>query len=202
MTFFTLYFSINCYEIHVKLIHINFRWIETIIYRVTLNFFLIVVHMFRFCRNVHSDLYFAICNRVCMFNLIFVRVSIRTKCFFNWFIFRFRFVALNEKIYINFDEMSIAIYIFRNLWFHNFRSFVLFDQHMFWNVFHQNVQSEIVCIDVFLFIILFDFQYFRIDFKMFSSKCSIRNCLYDVFFSLRNVQVFVFLINANLIYQK
>ena len=64
---FMLCFSIICYEIHVKLIHINVRWIETIIYRVILNemfvcTFSIHVRMFKFCQNVCNDLYFAICD--------------------------------------------------------------------------------------------------------------------------------------------
>ena len=36
-TQFLFYFLIVCHEIHVKLIYINSRWIETIIYRMTLN---------------------------------------------------------------------------------------------------------------------------------------------------------------------
>ena len=51
---FMFYFLIVCYYIYVKLVHINFRWIETIICRVILNEmfdcnFLIHVYMFRFC---------------------------------------------------------------------------------------------------------------------------------------------------------
>ena len=74
------------------------------------------------------------------------------------------------------ERNVLTVDLFR---FRLFAILMLFWSHMFWNVFHQNARSRIVYIDVFLFIILFDFQYFRIDFKMFSSKCSIRNCLYE-----------------------
>ena len=54
---FMLYFLIVCYDIHITLIHVNARWIETIIYRVTYNEmfvrrFLIHARMSEFCRNV------------------------------------------------------------------------------------------------------------------------------------------------------
>ena len=54
---FTLYSSIVCYEIHVKLVHISVRWIETTVYRVIFDELLsrkslIHVCMFRFCQDV------------------------------------------------------------------------------------------------------------------------------------------------------
>ena len=43
-------------------------------------------------------------------------VSMRTRCFCNWFVFRFRLVALHVKIYINFEKMSLqTIYFFQFL---------------------------------------------------------------------------------------
>ena len=55
--FFMFYFPIDRHEIHVKLVHINSRWIETITYRVTLNEMfvcnsLIYIRMSKFWRNV------------------------------------------------------------------------------------------------------------------------------------------------------
>ena len=131
-TQFLFYFLIMCYEIHVKLIHINFRWIETIIYRVILNEMFVCnflihvscldfVEMFKctfrnfwFVYMLKYDECFVIffqftCSNLvemfaiirisqlwsCLYvrDLIFSYVSIRIKCFDNWFIFRFRFLV-------------------------------------------------------------------------------------------------------------
>ena len=89
-TQFLFYFLIICYEIHVKLIHINFRWIETIIYRVILsemfvcNFLIHVscldsVEMFQWfifrnfrsvCMLKYNEMFCFICNRR-MFRVFF-----------------------------------------------------------------------------------------------------------------------------------
>ena len=57
--------------------------------------------------------------------------------------------------------------------------------------FHQNIRSRIVSIDDVFFITLFDFQYFRTDFKMrFTSKCSIRNCFsYKTWWHVKQLHV-------------
>ena len=62
---FMFCFLIIFYEIHIKLIHINFQWNEMIIYRmiyyqIFVRKFLIYVCIFRFCQNVCND--FIYCN--------------------------------------------------------------------------------------------------------------------------------------------
>ena len=57
---FMLYFSIVCYEIHIKLAHVNARWIETIVYRMTYHetfarSFLIHARMSKSCQDVCID---------------------------------------------------------------------------------------------------------------------------------------------------
>ena len=120
--------------------------------------------------------------------LDFVVCLVRTRCFDNWLIFRFRFIALHAKMYLSFDEMFwqrlifVAVFSLINTCFEMFS--------------HQSARSKIVCMsDVFLLIILFDLQYFRIEFKMrFTSRRSIRKlfCTNDVFsFFARCTEVFV-----------
>ena len=75
--YFMLYFPIVCYEIHVKLAHINARWIEMTTYRVIYDEmfvckFLIHARMSVLCRDVCSDSYLAIYDRVCMFVIWFL----------------------------------------------------------------------------------------------------------------------------------
>ena len=67
----TFDFSINRYEIHVKLIHINYCWIETIIYRVILNEmfvcnFSIHVCMSKFCQDVLRIIFCNLRFNVCL----------------------------------------------------------------------------------------------------------------------------------------
>ena len=42
----------------------------------------------------------------------------------NWFISRFRLVALNEEVCMSFDEMFTIVYMFRSLWSHNISWFL------------------------------------------------------------------------------
>ena len=104
---FMICFLTIFYEIHIILAHINFRWNEMIIYRMIYHEmlvcnFLIHVRIFKFCRDVCQMIYisqFLICLHAR--KIIHSYASIRTRCFDNWFIFRFRLiVALHIKVYL------------------------------------------------------------------------------------------------------
>ena len=145
---FMFYFLIICHEIHVKLAHINFFWIEMIIYRVTLNemfvcnsliharmhariwrnvWNLLVTYLFLFTCSDFDEMFattfisqFAIVFACSWFD--FFVCLVRTKCHDSWFISRFRFVALHEKIYMSFDETFATIYMSRSLRSHRILS--------------------------------------------------------------------------------
>ena len=91
-----LYSSADRYEIHVKLVHINSRWIGTIVYRVTLNEMfvcssLIHVCILQSCRDVWQMVYISQFMIVLHArNLIHSYALVRTRCFDNWSISRFR----------------------------------------------------------------------------------------------------------------
>ena len=105
---FMFYFSIICYEIHVKLIHINARWIETIIYRVV-NWIEIFVAHFRFmfaCLLKYEKMSLTHANW--FLYTLFERNVLQLICI------SFSTCALHLKIYRNFDEMFATLYIFRN----------------------------------------------------------------------------------------
>ena len=76
------------------------------------NIFSIYVRIFRFCQNIYNDLYISqflivvfmqkyneMLNFIhaCFIILFFSYISIWTKCFVNWFIFRFQFAHYTWK---------------------------------------------------------------------------------------------------------
>ena len=117
---FMLYFPVVCYEIHVKLIHISARWIETITYRVTLNEVLScssLIHVS--CLNSVEMSEWLISRKFwsCLhvLDLTSSYVSIWTRCLDSWSMSRFRLiVALHVRIYLTrcLDKRFIS----RNFW--------------------------------------------------------------------------------------
>ena len=209
---FMFYFPIICYDIHIKLIHINARWIETIIYRVN-RIELFDAH-FRFmfaCLNFVkifvTTLYFAIYNFTHM--LKYDEMSLTHVSSFDFFrMFQFERIVLSIDLYFvfdllhymwkytsfdemfcllfkcsNFDETFATIFIFRNFRF----------------CLHIRIVLDVRQIISFDW---FDLQYFRIDFRMrFTSRsikcvlhqlCAIRCVSYRNSIRIRIRQIFRF----------
>ena len=91
---FMFYSLIVCYEIHIKLVHVNVCWIETIVYRVIcdemfVRKFLIHTRIFKSCRDVCQMIYisqFLICLHARIW-FLFVCFN-ANEMFCNWSIFR------------------------------------------------------------------------------------------------------------------
>ena len=115
--------------------------------------------MFRFCRDVCNDSYFAIFDSVCMFCFV--------RCL-NHFVCLFYLINLCFEIFFikMFDQMRFTL----KIW------------------------SEIVCIDDVFFLISFDLQYFRIDFRCFSSNVRSEIASHEWRFLFK-----IFFVNANMI---
>ena len=86
-----------------------------------------------------------------------------------------------------------------------FRSFALFDQHMFWNIFYQNVQSKIVYMNDVLFYNFIRFTIFSYWFwNAFHQNVRSKIVLHErrFFFLCETYKYLFFCVNANVIYQK
>ena len=102
---FVFHFLIVCYEIHLKLIHIKFNWIETIIYRVNLNEMFVrnywfMLACFDFVKIFVTISYFAI------------MIRLHVKIWRN--VWRMFVTCLFLFICSDFDEMFATIIYFAN----------------------------------------------------------------------------------------
>ena len=136
---FMFYFLIICYDIHVKLIHINFCWIETIIYRVILNEMFVCnfhscLHV-KFCQNILHRYYILqfVFAHILKYNEMFCFICNRRmfRNFFQLLFICWNFVDMFAMIYIS--QFAIVFACWNRVQYFNesFCSFVLFDQHMF-----------------------------------------------------------------------
>ena len=106
------------------------------------------------------------CSHVWFIFDFYSYASIRTRCFDNWFISRFRLIiALHIREYSSFDEMS-----WQTIYISQFSTFVTCSD--FESCLHAKLCS------------MFNRSFRLFDsityvLKCFSSKCSIRNCLHE-----------------------